>query len=200
MSVRSKPRLHLSLLSAALAIPLFANIGHAQCSHGRGSSTRYSPGMQQLVQQQQLQQLQMLQQLQQQQLVQAVQLERQMLDLVKQGPEVLKTFLRDRQPEKRLLTAIAIGKHGPPELRDDLVQLLTDNNSLVRQAARRSLVSLSTWRDGKRGVRRGVDFGPAANASRAAQKAAVLKWQTWLDKQQETKTAKLDGPVGPGGR
>jgi hypothetical protein len=129
------------------------------------------------------------QQIQQRRQRQTVVLRRQMLDLVRQGPEAIRTFLQDSQEDKRLLGVITAGKSSPA-LTDDLIQLLTDDNSLIRQAARRSLVRLSTWRDGKRGSRRRVDFGPATTAGRAAQGAAALRWQSWSEKQR---TASLEG-------
>jgi hypothetical protein len=140
---------------------------------------------------QQLQQLQSLQRMQELQQMQTVVLKRQMLDLVRQGPKAIRPLLQDPQEDRRLLGAITAGKAGPA-LTDDLIPLLIDNNGSIRQAARRSLVSLSTWRDGKPGSRRSVDFGPSPSAGPAAQQAAALKWQAWLDRQQ-VQTAQLEG-------
>jgi hypothetical protein len=202
MSARWQTPLIASALCAILASGPSVNVAQAQCNHG-GGGPRSSQGLlqqqQQLLMLQQQQQLLMLQQVQRQQLMQTAKLDREMGDLVKQGPEALKNALQDPKPEKRLLAAIAVGKHGVP-LSDDLVELLTDDNGLVRQAARHSLVSLSTMRDGKSTARRSVDFGPAPDANRVAQKAAARKWRAWIDKQQ-TKTAKVDSsPAIPPGR
>ena len=89
-----------------------------------------------------MQQQLMLQQLQQQQLMQTAQLERQMRKLVRQGPEAIKTALRDPQAEVRLVAVLVVGKQGPA-LIDELIERLTDDQSVVRQAARNGLVRLN---------------------------------------------------------
>jgi len=145
-----------------------------------------------------LQQQLLLQQVQQQQLMQTVQLDRQMRELARQGPEALKTALRDPQAEVRLVAVLVAGKNGPA-LTDDLIERLTDDHALVRQAARNGLVGFSTratTRDGKSIGRPSVDFGPASDANRAAQKAAARKWRTWFDRQQ-TRVVNLKAPAAP---
>ncbi len=183
MFARWQALLIISVVCAALAGGPFANVARAQCGRGGGSGPRLSPG---LLQQQVLQQQLLLQQVQQQQLLQTAQLDRQMRDLADQGPEAIKAALKDPQAKKRWMAALVVGKYGPA-LTDELIELLTDDNSFVRQAARKSLVRLSTTagtRQGKPSTRRSVDFGPAANANRAAQKVAARKWRTWFEKQQ----------------
>jgi HEAT repeat protein len=156
---------------------------------------------QQLLQQQQLQQqLLLTQQIQQHQQLQTAQMDRQMRDLASKGPDVLKSALRDANPQTRLMAALTVAKYGP-DLTDELIDRLTDDVSSVRQAARQGLVGISKsmkTRDGKPMSSRGVDFGPAPQANRTAQKTAARKWHDWFQKQQE-RNAKLkaDGDVAP---
>jgi len=167
------------LIIALCAAGPSADRARAQCSRGGGFNPGGSPGTlrQTLLQQRQLQQQQqLLQQVQQQQLSQTVQQDRQMRELADKGPDALKAALHDPKPEKRLLAALTVGKHGPP-LTDELIELLTDSNSQVRQAARHSLVRINT-----KAGRRSVDFGPAPDAYQSAQKAAAKKWRTWFER------------------
>ncbi len=188
MSVRWRFSLTLSVVCALVVGGPSGNTAFAQCSHG-GGSPRLSQGLlqQQLLQRQQLLQQQLLlQQIQQRQVLQTLQLDRQMRDLAGRGPEVLKTALRDPNPDTRLMAALTVGKYGP-DLTDELIDRLTDDNASVRQAARRGLVRLSTsvkTSDGKPISKRSVDFGPAPEANRAAQKIAARKWRGWFERQQ----------------
>jgi hypothetical protein len=199
MSSRRQFPLVLAVVCAAAVGGLSGNTVFAQCSHGGGNNPRISQGLlqQQLLQQQQLL---MLQQIQQQQQLQTAQLDRQMRDLADKGPEVLKTALRDPNPDVRLVAALTIGKYGP-DLTNELIELLTDDNSSVRQAARRGLVRLSTsvkTDDGKPISRRSVDFGPAPEANRVAQKAAARKWTAWFERRKEgVAKIKAVGDIAP---
>jgi hypothetical protein len=199
MSARRPSLLLLTAFFAAVAASFSANVARAQCNHGGGGfSPRggggFNPGMaqgliaQQVMQQQllqQVQQQQLLQQVrQQQQLAQMAKITRQMRELAKEGPEAIKAALQSPNPEMRLIAVLTINKHGP-DLTDDLIERLTDENASVRQAARRGLVNLSTVRDGKRNQKRSVDFGPAANANRSVQETAVRKWRAWFERQQQ---------------
>jgi hypothetical protein len=183
MSARWQSPILAAALCAVLVGGPSANSARAQCSHASGVSSRFSPG---LLQQQQLllQQQQLFQQVQQQQLLQTARLDKQMRDLAKEGPEAIKAALKGPNADMRLIAALTVGKYGPA-LTDDLIERLTDDNALVRQAARRGLVSLSTKRDGKPTGGRGVDFGPAVDAKSAAQKSAARKWSTWFARQQK---------------
>jgi hypothetical protein len=175
-------------LCALVAGGFSSNGLQAQCCHG-GMRPGLSPGLiaQQLLQTQQLlQQQQLLLQVQQQQLLQTARLNRQIDELAKQGPEAIKSALKDPKPEMRFIAALAAAKNGPG-LEKELVERLTDDNASVRQAARRGLVTLSTVRDGKPNRRRSVDFGPTPTANRTAQKTAARKWSDWLDRQQKRK-------------
>jgi hypothetical protein len=144
---------------------------------------------QQMLQRQlQQQQLLLMQQQVQQQVLQTAKTERQMRDLADKGPDALKAALRDPKPETRLLAALTVAKHGP-DLTDELIELLTDDSTAVRQAARRGLMRINTSAG-----RRSVDFGPAPEANRIAQKASAKKWRTWFDRA----TAKAAGPQAVG--
>jgi Spy/CpxP family protein refolding chaperone len=192
MSTRRQFPLIATVVCAVLAGGLTANVARAQCSHAGGHHhhSGFAPGLlQQQLQQQHLllqQQQQLLQQVQQQQQLQTAKLKRQMRELAKEGPEAIKAALKNPDADMRLVAALVAGKT-TPALTDDLIPLLTDDNALVRQAARRSLVSLSTKRDGKPTGLRGVDFGPVANANAAAQKTAARKWTAWFVRQQKPK-------------
>lgn len=155
--------------------------GRSQCNQGGSLNPRMSQG---LIAQQQMLQQQLLQQ--QQQMLQMAKLDRQMRELAKEGPEAIKTALKDPNAEMRLIAVLTVAKYGPP-LTDDLIERLTDDNASVRQAARGGLVSLSTQRDGKPGKRRSVDFGPATNANRSLQESAARKWRTWFERRQKRK-------------
>ena len=61
-----------------------------------------------------------------------------MRNLAKEGPEAIKTALKDAKPEMRLIAVLHRGQLGLA-LTEDLIERLTDDNSLVRQAARRRL-------------------------------------------------------------
>jgi hypothetical protein len=192
MSLRWRTHLCVPVLSIVLSA-FSANVANAQCSHGRQVGQPDPRLLQSLLQQQLLQQRQ-LQQLQQQQVLQMKFLEGQVHELAGQGPDALKTALQDPRPEKRWAAAFIIGKDRLP-LTDELIERLTDDNPTVRQAARQGLVRLSTTagtREGKPSARRSVDFGPAPDANRTAQKAAARKWRTWFEQQQ----ARPEGPKG----
>ncbi len=200
MSARWQFPLVVSLLGIAFAGGPYANRARAQCRHGGGANSQQTPGLmqQQLMQQQLMQQRMLMQQIQRQQLMQTVQLDRQMREMVRQGPEAIKDALHGSSAEKRALAALVVGKYGPA-LTDDLIQLLTDDQAFVRQAARRGLVQLNTstvTRDGKPVSGRSVDFGPAPQANRAAQKAAARKWSLWFERQQ-TRLAKTKAASPP---
>lgn len=194
MSLRRQFRFTVCAWCALVIAGLSANAVRAQCAHGGHHHHGGSPGMfagqllqaQQLMMQQQLVLQQIQQAQQQQQLLQTARLNRKIGELVKQGPEAIKGTLKDAQAEMRFIGAVAAGKIGPG-LEKELIERLTDDSAAVRQAARRSLVSLSNKLDGKPSGRR-VDFGPLANATATAQKSAALKWTTWLDQQQKPKT------------
>ena len=203
MSARWQFPLILLVVCAAVAGSPFENTAFAQCSRGGGFNPRMSQGLlqQQLLQQQQLQQqLLLTQQIQQHQQLQTAQMDRQMRDLASKGPDVLKSALRDANPQTRLMAALTVAKYGP-DLTDELIDRLTDDVSSVRQAARQGLVGISKsmkTRDGKPMSSRGVDFGPAPQANRTAQKTAARKWHDWFQKQQERSAKpKADGDVAP---
>jgi hypothetical protein len=192
MSFRWRAHLCVPALGIVLSASS-ANVADAQCSHGRQTGQPDPRLMQSLLQQQLLQQRQ-LQQIQHQQVLQMKFLEDQVRELAGQGREALKIALQDPRPEKRWAAVFVIGKDRLP-LTDELIERLTDDNPFVRQAARQGLVRLSTTvgtREGKPSARRSVDFGPAPDANRTAQKAAARKWRTWFERQQ----ARPDDPRG----
>lgn len=148
-------RLLLTILCVALAGGPTASTARAQCNHGGGLGPRVSQGLiaQQLLQQQLFQQMQLIQRVRQQQLLQTAKLARQMRELAKEGPEALKTALKNPHAEMRLLAALTVGKYGPA-LTDDLIERLTDDNATVRQAARPGASQHSARRQAGQGSKR----------------------------------------------
>jgi hypothetical protein len=92
--------------------------------------------------------------------------------LARQTPAVVKAKLTDDRAEVRAAAARAVAARG---LRygSELIELLTDSDKGVRQAARQALVRLS----------RGQDFGPEPGASEKEVSAAVQMWRAWWAKQ-----------------
>jgi hypothetical protein len=91
--------------------------------------------------------------------------------------ETLNEMMRDRDREIRRGAALAVaskGKERLPEFAPVLVRLIADDETIVVQAARASLKSVS-----------GQDFGPEPGANAADRSKAVLAWRTWWDKQKQ---------------
>jgi hypothetical protein len=89
--------------------------------------------------------------------------------LAKEGPDVVAQKLKDKQPVTRWVAAL-IAARKRLHLEAQLIQLVADPDSLVRQGAREALIRLS----------RGNDFGPLPKAT--AQQIAQLAqaWRQWL--------------------
>ncbi len=85
-----------------------------------------------------------------------------------QSPTALKTLLKHDSPAVRAAAARTIGSKG---LRygDELIALLTDADTSVRQAAHAALVQISG----------GMDFGPRPGASYGDRSSAAQKWRQW---------------------
>ncbi len=100
-------------------------------------------------------------------------LARTLLDrqLARAGPVVIKDKLKDDRAEVRASAArLAVGRQLRVE--NELIDLLADDELVVRDAAHQALVR----------VARGTDYGPEADASKSERDEAVKKWRTWLDK------------------
>jgi len=93
--------------------------------------------------------------------------------LSRQSNSVIKDKLKDDRAEVRAAAASVAGSKGL-RLGGELIDLLTDENARVRDAAHIALVRLS----------RGTDFGPKANASETEREAAIKKWREWWAKQK----------------
>jgi len=148
-----------------------------------------SPGLtgmqQQQLQQMLLQQQLMQQRVLQQQNLQLKQLDREVRELSAGGIPAVKAALKSVRAESRWAGARVVGLQNLP-LRDELIQLLTDSNAHVRQAARQGLVELSTTALRAKSAERTssvkrVDYGPALQAGPAAQRTAARKWRTWWE-------------------
>jgi hypothetical protein len=190
-------------ITAAIAILAFPfSAAQGQCCMNKGGGMSMGMGMpqgmgqlmQQLLMQQQLllsQQKLPYQQPQANPLQQALQ---QVANLDEIG---LKDALKDKRETVRYAAVLKIGEKDLP-LQDELIDLLTDPNDAVRQMARRSLIKLSlipqknkARSEGRRYYTpRRIDFGPAANASEAAQSRAAAKWRQWWDKNTVPSTEK----------
>src|SRR5262249_55557111 len=102
------------------------------------------------------------------------QLARQLLvrHLGRQTAAELKVQLKNDQAEVRAAAARLVGSKGL-RFGSELIDLLGDAETVVRQAARQALVQLA----------RGTDFGPEANASDTERAEAVRQWRDWWDRQ-----------------
>jgi hypothetical protein len=92
--------------------------------------------------------------------------------LARQPAALVKDKLKDDRAEVRAAAARAVATRG---LRygAELIDLLTDSDKGVRQAARQALVRIS----------RGQDYGPEPGASEDEVTAAVRDWSAWWTKQ-----------------
>jgi hypothetical protein len=93
-------------------------------------------------------------------------------NLGRQSAAALKRRLKDDRAEVRLAAVRTVSSRGL-RFGAELIELLTDQEAEVAQAARQALVRLS----------RGQDFGPAAGASEEDSAAAVRRWRGWWAKQ-----------------
>lgn len=84
----------------------------------------------------------------------------------------IKKKLKDERAEVRAAAAKVAGNK-VLRFGTELIDLLKDNEEVVRQAARQALVRLS----------RGADFGPKPDASEADRAKAHSQWRQWWDKQ-----------------
>jgi hypothetical protein len=101
-------------------------------------------------------------------------LARELLDkqLAKLALAALKEkFKEDRAEVRAAACRVAASKSW--HLERSLIDLLTDEEVIVRQAAHASLVKLSN----------GTDLGPRAGADEQQRKQAVQKWLAWLEQQ-----------------
>ncbi|MFN4260355.1 MAG: HEAT repeat domain-containing protein [Gemmataceae bacterium] len=101
------------------------------------------------------------------------QLARQLLvrHLARLPQAALPTYMGHDRREVRAGAAVAASVHGL-RLVENLLQALADDEDIVRQAARGSLVRLA----------RGADFGPERDASPADRAEAVRQWRAWYGK------------------
>jgi hypothetical protein len=93
-------------------------------------------------------------------------------NLARQSTTAIKAKLKDDKAEIRAAAARVVGKTAPA-LGGEVINLLTDDEKMVRDAAHEALVKLN----------RGTDLGPEANARDEDRAAAVKKWRDWWTKQ-----------------
>jgi hypothetical protein len=96
-------------------------------------------------------------------------LQRRLADL---SAKALREKLKDDRAEVRATAARVIASKGL-HWESDLIDLLEDEETVVRAAAHDALVRLN----------KNTDFGPKADAGEAERKEAVAQWRAWLAKQ-----------------
>jgi hypothetical protein len=106
--------------------------------------------------------------------------------------DTLRAALSSKTSAERLAAAYVVGERQLPWT-SELIDRLTDTNTLVRQAARRSLVILSYFAllesepvnlssaDNTPRKNVIVDFGPKPTADATAREQAVTQWKDWWD-------------------
>jgi hypothetical protein len=104
-------------------------------------------------------------------------------------------LLKSTKPEMRFAAAVVVGEKALP-LADYLVEMISDPDILVRQAARRSLVVLSYYVDAakksnlKNAKPQTVDYGPKS-VTKWVVKDSQKKWEDWVGRNR-TALAKLE--------
>jgi hypothetical protein len=100
-------------------------------------------------------------------------LSRELLErhLGRQPATVVKEKLKDEQVEVIKAAVRVAGK--TRSLGGDLIDLVADDRTEVREAAHTALVSLA----------KGEDFGPSPGADREEREQAQQKWRAWWEKQ-----------------
>lgn len=91
-------------------------------------------------------------------------------NLTRQPVDTVRELLKDEQPQVRAAAALVAGDRSL-RCAAELVGLLADQESEVRQSARKALMQLT-----------GQDFGPEVFSTPAEQAEAVKKWREWLKK------------------
>jgi oligoendopeptidase F len=94
--------------------------------------------------------------------------------LGRQTDKVLKDKLGDDRAEVRAAAAKVVAAKGL-RLGSELIELLSDADERVREAAHQALVKLN----------RGTDYGPSARATDEERAAAIKKWRDWWAKQNK---------------
>ena len=96
--------------------------------------------------------------------------------LTRMTSATLNDLMRDRDRELRRAAALAVAAKGKDRLTEfapSLIRLVADDESIVAQAARATLKSLS-----------GEDFGPEAGAGPADRGKALVAWRNWWEKRK----------------
>jgi hypothetical protein len=91
--------------------------------------------------------------------------------MTRMTPSTLNDCMRDRDRELRRAAALAAAAKGKERLAlfaENLIRLIADDETLVAQAARATLKTLS-----------GKDFGPEAGVSAADRAKALIAWRNW---------------------
>ena len=101
--------------------------------------------------------------------------------------KMLDASLDSLDPRVRFAAVMVIGDAGLPLHEKLLPMILSDEDELVKQAVRRSLMLLSadildpSWRKDKRRNPKNVDYGPTPGCSPEQTHASFILWQTWWE-------------------
>ncbi|MHB1426853.1 MAG: HEAT repeat domain-containing protein [Gemmataceae bacterium] len=111
--------------------------------------------------------------------------------IVKDKPDLLCQKIRQGTPLERFVAVQVISRRRLP-LEKELIDVLSDPDKMVRQAAHDALVHIC----------RGTDFGPKAGVSKRGLARAVEQWRRWLDLQRSVVPTRssdrlADAPVKP---
>lgn len=109
---------------------------------------------------------------------------RQVHVLNKTTDRILKVALKSNDFRTRSAAAYVCGIRNKQHLREDLFELLVDNNVSINQSGRLALIILSA-KHMKKGF---VDFGPPSNATDEERFAAQELWQEWWTEIEESKS------------
>jgi hypothetical protein len=90
----------------------------------------------------------------------------------KQSPSQLRLLLKHESAEVRAAAARTVGAKALRQ-GDELINLLSDDDAAVREAAHSALVQLAG----------GMDLGPSLNASEGERNTAVQRWRMWWQSQ-----------------
>ena len=175
-------RLRGWMFVAGLAVPAgifwIPSSATAQCCH-QGSGSTMNSLVPLLMMQMQMQQQQSMLQMQQ---LQSSKIQALVQQMAGKDGDALKAALTGPVPELRWAAIQVVGSRKLP-LQAELIERLSDPHGDVRQAARWALIQLSATQPNATQAgkaksakpARGVDFGPAPQASRSAQAAAAKK-------------------------
>jgi hypothetical protein len=103
-------------------------------------------------------------------------------NLTRQKPEELKKSLTNEKSEVRL-AAVRVIRNRDMRWGSELIDRLSDDDPNVREWAQTTLVRLA----------RGLDYGPAKNATKAQSEQSIQRWRAWWANQNPGTAVKSPG-------